>query len=151
MHQRSIELDPLEVSKLIIGSCGVGGTRRHRMRHTLFCTVLYHEQLRRGLQSDQALRSLPCMMRLACRHDVTHAFCDPRGKWYGIRTSVLTNSPRVAGRVQRACCWDDLHRIFARESASKLVTLTVGEIVSENFFVDHFLTSACLLRNDRHI
>ena len=48
-------------------------------RCILPCTVLYHEQIRRGvwflhdLGDDASQLCLPCIVRLECRHDVLHA------------------------------------------------------------------------------
>ena len=74
--------------KLVIG-CG---------KCILFCTVLYHEQIRRGLwflhdlSGDASQLSLPCMIRLECRHDVFHALGNARDRRDGERVSFLTNS-----------------------------------------------------------
>ena len=72
----------------------------------LFCTVLYHEQIRRGawflhdLSGDASQLSLPCIIRLECRHDVFHALGDARDRRDGGRVSFLTNSPHIARRVE---------------------------------------------------
>ena len=72
----------------------------------LFCTVLYHEQIRRGawflydLSGDALQLSLPCMIRLECRHDVFHAHGNARDRRDGERVSFLTNSPHVARKVE---------------------------------------------------
>ena len=69
-----------------------------------------HEDVERGIydfRNDQC--SLPCMVRLACRHDVTHALGDPRGRRYGDRASYLTDSPHIARRVLRSQSREDLH------------------------------------------
>ena len=82
--------------KLVIG-CG---------KCILFCTVLYHEQIRRGawflhdLSGDASQLSLPCIIRLECRHDVFHALGDARDRRDGGRVSFLTNSPLIARRVE---------------------------------------------------
>ena len=71
----------------------------------LFCTVLYHEQIRRGarllhdLSGDASQPSLPCMIRLECTHDVFHALGDARDRRDGERVRFLTNSPLFARRV----------------------------------------------------
>ena len=80
----------------------------------LFCTVLYHEQIRRGtwflhdLGGDASQLSLPCMVRLECRHDVLHALGNARDKRDGGRVSFLTNSPRTARRVEGSKRREDL-------------------------------------------
>ena len=72
----------------------------------LFCTVLYHEQIKRGawflhdLSGDASQLSLPCMIRLECRHDVFHALGNARDRRDGERVSFLTNSPHVARKVE---------------------------------------------------
>ena len=72
----------------------------------LFCTVLYHEQIRRGawflhdLSGDASQLSLPSIIRLQCRHDVFHALGDARDRRDGGRVSFLTNSPHIARRVE---------------------------------------------------
>ena len=82
--------------KLVIG-CG---------KCILFCTVLYHEQIRRGtwflhdLSGDASQLSLPCMVRLECRHDAFHALGNARDKRDGERVSFLTNSPHIARKVE---------------------------------------------------
>ena len=82
--------------KLVIG-CG---------RCILFCTVLHHEHTRRGawflhdLSGDASQLSLPCMVRLECRHGVFHALGDARDGRDGGRVSFLTNSPHIARRVE---------------------------------------------------
>ena len=82
--------------KLVIG-CG---------KCILFCAVLYHEQIRRGawflhdLSGDASQLSLPCMIRLECRHDVFHALGDARDRGDGGRVSFLTNSPLIARKVE---------------------------------------------------
>ena len=74
----------------------------------LFCTVLYHEQIRRGawflhdLSGNALQLSLPCMTRLECRHDVFHALGNARDRRDGERVSFLTNSPRIARKVEGA-------------------------------------------------
>ena len=61
----------------------------------LFCTVLYHEQIRRGawflhdLSGDASQLSLTCMVRLECRHDVFHVLGDARGRRDGERTAHI--------------------------------------------------------------
>ena len=73
---------------------------------TLFCTVLYYEQIRRGawflhdLSGDASQLSLPCVIRLECRHDVFHALGDARDRRVGERVSFLTNIPQIARRVE---------------------------------------------------
>ena len=90
--------------KLVIG-CG---------KCILFCTVLYHEQIRRGawflhdLSGDTLQLSLPCMIRLECRHDVFHALGDARDRRNGERVSFLTNSSHVARRAQGSKRREDL-------------------------------------------
>ena len=90
--------------KLVIG-CG---------KCILFCTVLYHEQIRRGawflhdLSGDASQLSLPCMIRLECRHDVFHALGDARDRRDGERVSFLTNSPHIARRVEGSKRREDL-------------------------------------------
>ena len=60
----------------------------------LFCTVLHRDQTRRGawflhdLSGDASQLSLPCMIRLECRHDVFHALGNARDRRDG-RTSEL--------------------------------------------------------------
>ena len=82
--------------KLVIG-CG---------KCILFCTVLHHEQIRRGawflhdLSGDASHLSLPCMIRLECRHDVFHALGNARDRRDGERVSFLTNSPQIARKVE---------------------------------------------------
>ena len=72
----------------------------------LFCTVLYHEQIRRGawflhdLSGDASQLSLPCMIRLECRNDVFHALGDARDRRDGERVSFLTYSPHIARKVE---------------------------------------------------
>ena len=83
--------------KLVIG-CG---------KCMLFCTVLYHEQIRRGawflddLSGNASQLSLPCMIRLECRHDVFHAHGNARDRREGERVSFLTNSPHIARKVEK--------------------------------------------------
>ena len=80
----------------------------HRMRqvHILFCTVLYHEQVRRGawflhdLSGDAPQLSLPCVIRLECRHDVFHALGNARDRRDGERVSILTNNTHIARKVE---------------------------------------------------
>ena len=82
--------------KLVIG-CG---------KCILFCTVLYHEQIRRGawflhdLSGNASKLSLPCMIRLECRRDVFHALGNARDRRDGERVSFLTNSPHNAIKVE---------------------------------------------------
>ena len=83
--------------KLVIG-CG---------KCILFCTVLYHEQIRRGawflldFSGNASQLSLPCMLRLECRHDVFHALGNARDRRDGERVSFLTNSPHnIARKVE---------------------------------------------------
>ena len=82
--------------KLVIG-CG---------KCILFGTVLFHEQIRRGawflhgLSGDASQLSLPCIVRLECRHDVFHALGNARDRRDGERVSFLTNSPHIARRVE---------------------------------------------------
>ena len=82
--------------KLVIG-CG---------KRILFCTVLYHEQIRRrawflhDLSGNASQLSLPCMLRLECRHDVSHALGNARDRRDGERVSFLTNSPHIARKVE---------------------------------------------------
>ena len=72
----------------------------------LFCTVLFHEQIRRGawflhdLSGNALQLSLPCMVRLECRHDVFHALGNARDMRDGERASLLTNSPHIARKVE---------------------------------------------------
>ena len=72
----------------------------------LFCTVLYHEQIRSGawflhdLSGNALQLSLPCMIRLECRHDVFHTLGNARDKRDGERVSFLTNSPHFARKVE---------------------------------------------------
>ena len=74
----------------------------------LFCTVLCHEQIRRGawflhdLSGDASQLSLPCMIRLECRHDVFHALGNARDRRNGERVSFFTNSPHIARKVEGA-------------------------------------------------
>ena len=83
-------------------------------RCILFCTVLYHEQRRRGawflhdLSGDASQLSLPCMIRLECRLDVFHALGDARDRRDGERVSFLTNSPHIARRVEGSKRQEDL-------------------------------------------
>ena len=73
---------------------------------TLCSTVLYHEQIRRGawflhdLSGDASQLSLPCIIRLECRHDFFHALGNARDRRDGGRVSFLTNSPHIARRVE---------------------------------------------------
>ena len=82
--------------KLVIGCC----------KCILFCTVLYHEQIRKGawslhdLSGDASQLSLPCIIRLSCRHDVFHALGDARDRRDEGRVRFLTNSPHIARRVE---------------------------------------------------
>ena len=82
--------------KLVIG-CG---------KCILFCTVLYHVQIRRGawflhdLSGNASKLSLPCMIRLECRHDVFHALGNARDRRDGERVSFLTNSPHIARNLE---------------------------------------------------
>ena len=82
--------------KLVIG-CG---------KCRLFCTVLYHEQIRRGawllhdLSGNASQLSLPCMIRVECRHDVFHALGIARDRRDGERVSFLTNRPQIARKVE---------------------------------------------------
>ena len=75
-------------------------------KSTLFCTVLYHEQIRRGawflhdLSGNALHLSLPCMIRLECRHDVFHALGNARNRRDGERVGFLTNSPHMARKVE---------------------------------------------------
>ena len=90
--------------KLVIG-CG---------KCVLFCTVLYHEQIRRGarflhdLSGDASQLPLPCMVRSEYRHDVFQALGDARDRRDGERVSFLTNSPHVARRVEGSKRREDL-------------------------------------------
>ena len=80
----------------------------------LFCRVLYHEQIRRGawflhdLSGDASQLSLPCMIRLECRHDVFHALGRARDRRDGERVRFLTNSPHSARRVEGSKRREDL-------------------------------------------
>ena len=80
----------------------------------LFCTVLYHEQIRGGawflhdLNGDASQLSLRCMIRLECRHDVFHALGNARDRRDGERLSFFTNSPHIARRVERSKRGEDL-------------------------------------------
>ena len=82
--------------KLVIG-CG---------KCILFCTVLYHDQIRRGawfllaLSGNALQLSLPRTIRLECRHDVFRALGDARDRRDGERVSFLTNSPHIARKVE---------------------------------------------------
>ena len=82
--------------KLLIG-CG---------KCILFCTILHHEQIRRGawflhnLSGNALQLSLLCMIRLECRHDVFHALGNARDRRDGERVSFLTNSPHIARKVE---------------------------------------------------
>ena len=62
----------------------------------LSCTVLHHEQIRRGARL------------LQCRHDVFHTLGDARDRRDGERVSILTNSPRIARRVEGSKRREDL-------------------------------------------
>ena len=72
----------------------------------LFCTVLYHEQIRRGasflhdLSGNAVQLSLPCMIRLECRRDVFHALGNARDRRGGERVTFLTNSTHIARKVE---------------------------------------------------
>ena len=72
----------------------------------LFCTVLYHEQTRKGawflhdLSGDTPQLSLPCMIRMECRHDVFHALGDARDRRDGERVSFLTNNSHIGRKVE---------------------------------------------------
>ena len=67
----------------------------------LLCKVLYHEHIRRGawflhdLSGDALQLSLPCMIRLECRHDVFHALGDARDWRDGGRVSFFINSAHI--------------------------------------------------------
>ena len=80
----------------------------------LFCTVLYHEQIRRAacflhdLSGDALQLSLPCLIRLECRHDVFHALVNERDRRDGERVSFLTNSSHIAGKVEGSKLREDL-------------------------------------------
>ena len=69
-------------------------------------TVLFLEQVRRGawflhdLSGNALQLSLPCMIRLECRHDVIHALGNARDRRDGERVSFLTNR-RVKGSKRR--------------------------------------------------
>ena len=52
--------------------------------------------------------SLPCMIRLECRHDVFHALGDARDRRNGERVSFLTNSSHIARRVEGSKRPEDL-------------------------------------------
>ena len=52
------------------------------------------------LSGNASQLSLPCMIRLECRHDVFHALGDARDKRDGERVSFLTNSPHIARKVE---------------------------------------------------
>ena len=52
--------------------------------------------------------SLPCTIRLECRHDVFHALGDARDRRDGERVSFLTNSPHIARRVEGSKRREDL-------------------------------------------
>ena len=75
-------------------------------KYMLFSTVLYHEQIRReawflhDLSGDASQLSLPCLIRLECRHDVFYALGDARDRRDGERVSFFPNSPHVARRVE---------------------------------------------------
>ena len=79
--------------------------------HTVLYIVLYHEQVRRGawflhdLSGNASQLSLPCMIRLECRHDVFHALGNARD---GERVSFLTNSPHIARKVEGSKRREDL-------------------------------------------
>ena len=79
-----------------------------------FCTVLYREQIRRGawflhdLAGDASQLSLPCMIRLKCRHDVFHALGNARDRRDGGRVSFLRINPHIARRVEGSKCREDL-------------------------------------------
>ena len=107
---RSVVFDPREASEAchrIWFDCRrqLPSQGKCRRRCVLFCTVLYHEQIRRGawflhdLSGDASQLSLPFMIRLECRHDVVHARGDARGRWGGERASFLTKSPDICRRV----------------------------------------------------
>ena len=80
----------------------------------LFCTVLYHEQIRRGawflhdLSGDALQLSLPCMIRLECRHEVFHALGDARERRDGERVSFFTNISHIARKVEGSKLREDL-------------------------------------------
>ena len=82
--------------KLVIG----------RGKCMLFCAVLCNEQIKRGawflhdISGDASKLSLPCMIRLECRHDVFHALGNARDRRDGERVSFLTNRPRIARKVE---------------------------------------------------
>ena len=90
--------------KLVIG-CG---------KCILFCTVLYHEQIRRGawflhdLSGNASQLSLPCMIRLECRQEVFHALGNSRDRRDGDRVSFLTNSPHIARKAEGTNCRENL-------------------------------------------
>ena len=102
---------------------------------TLFCTVLYHEQIRGGawflhdLSGDASQLSLPCMIRFECRHGVFHAPGDARNRRDGGRVSFLTNSPHIARRVEGS-------KRRQTRSANKLAT-SVTHPPSCTWRVDH--------------
>ena len=97
----------------------------------LFCTVLFHEQIRRGAWfshdlSNSLQLSLPCMVRLECRHGVFHALCNARDRRDGERVSFLTNSPHIARKVEGTNRRENLDSELksARVFGNKLATQT---------------------------
>ena len=83
-------------------------------RCILFCTLLYHEKIRRrawflhDLSGDASQLSLPCMIRLECRHDVFSALGNARDRRDSERVSFLTNSPHIARKVEGSKSREDL-------------------------------------------
>ena len=52
------------------------------------------------LSGDASQLSLPCMIRVECKHDVFHAHGNARDGRDGERVNFLTNNPHIARRVE---------------------------------------------------
>ena len=64
-----------------------------------YCSVQFCTVSRSGEEPGSCTASVPCMIRLECRHDVFHAFGDARDRRDGERVSFFTNSPHIARKV----------------------------------------------------
>ena len=72
----------------------------HRIWQVQYCSVQSCTMTTSGEEPGSCTISLPCMIRLECRHDVFHALGDARDRRDGERVSFLTNSPHIARRVE---------------------------------------------------
>ena len=95
----------------------------------LFCTVLYHEQIRRGAWflhdfsgNAFAALSLSYVMRLECRHDVFHG--NARDRRDGEQVSFLTNSPHFARKVVSTNRRENLDSEIREVFGNRLATQT---------------------------